>query len=154
MKPSVIRADTSHLDLLAPLMTGYREFYGQAPDELGERRFLKSRLENNEAVIFLALDHDPPPSAVGFVQLFPSFDSVHLSEIWILHDLFVRLDAREHGVGRLLMDTAREFCVSTRARRIDLSTAVTNTAAQALYESLGYERDDEFHNYSLELSSE
>ena len=52
------------------------------------------------------------------------------------------------------METAREFCEGTGASRIDLSTAVTNTTAQALYESLGYQRDDEFYGYSLELSDE
>ena len=151
MKATVIRADTSHLDLLAPLMTGYRQFYEQAPDEVGERRFLKRRLEKNEAVIFVAVNPDLSPQGAGFVQLFPSFDSVHLSDIWILHDLFVVPSTREQGVGRLLMEAAREFCQTTRASRIDLSTAITNTVAQELYESLGYERDDQFYTYSLTL---
>ena len=37
------------------------------------------------------------------------------------------------------------------ASRIDLETAIDNTSAQALYESLGYQRDTEFYKYSLEL---
>ena len=42
------------------------------------------------------------------------------------------------------MNQAEEFCREKGAHRIDLSTAVTNTVAQPLYESLGYERDNEF----------
>ncbi len=37
--------------------------------------------------------------------------------------------------------------------RIDLATVIDNHTAQALYESLGYERDCDFHHYSLELSA-
>jgi ribosomal protein S18 acetylase RimI-like enzyme len=36
--------------------------------------------------------------------------------------------------------------------RLDLSTAKANVAAQALYESLGWRRDDEFFVYSKTLS--
>ena len=153
MSTSIIRADTSHLSLLVPLMHAYREFYEQTGDEPAEKMFLKTRLEHEEAIVFLAIDTQVSENGLGFVQLFPSFDSVELGSVMILHDLFVVPDGRRKGVARLLMDTARDFSRASGAIRIDLSTAFTNTIAQALYDSLGYERDAEFHHYYLSLQA-
>ncbi len=151
MNAVVLRADSSHLEVLMPLFTGYRQFYGQAPDLQADQAFLAERLRLKDSVIFVALSDDQTKKALGFVQLYPSFDSVELSPIWILHDLYVAGDSRRSGTGRLLMNTARDFCLTTKAVRIDLATAVANKKAQALYESLGYERDDEFYHFSLSL---
>ena len=49
------------------------------------------------------------------------------------------------------MNQAMQLAKETGASRIDLENAIDNTSAQSLYESLGYERDIEFHKYSLEL---
>ena len=49
------------------------------------------------------------------------------------------------------MDRARQLAEETGARSIELTTARSNTRAQALYESLGYRRDEEFFSYSLGL---
>ena len=151
MNAVVIRAGIEHLELLLPLFAQYREFYQQASAAESERRFLADRIRNDEAVIFLALDRSSEEKALGFVQLYPSFDSVVLGTVWILHDLYVVSNGRRHGTGRLLMNEARDFCRVAGASRVDLVTAVTNKTAKALYESLGYERDDEFDYYSLSL---
>jgi ribosomal protein S18 acetylase RimI-like enzyme len=148
MSSEIVRASIENLDQLAPLFSGYRDFYKQEVDSEAERSYLLERMERDECVIFIALS-----SGVyeGFVLLYPGFDSVMLSPVWTLHDLYVTPDARQQGTGRSLMNQAEEFCREKGAHRIDLSTAVTNTVAQPLYESLGYERDNEFYSYSLNL---
>jgi ribosomal protein S18 acetylase RimI-like enzyme len=52
-------------------------------------------------------------------------------------------------VGRALLERARQHAVETGTKGLVLSTAVTNTPAQALYESAGWRRDDEFIHYNL-----
>lgn len=151
MSMEIIRADANHLDVLMPLFTGYRVFYERPADAAADRAFLKDRFRLNDSVIFLALSEGASGKAVGFVQLYSSFDSVDLSPIWILHDLFVAESERRRGTGRTLMNAAADYCRRTEAVRVDLATAVKNTSAQALYESLGYERDEQFHHYSLML---
>ena len=49
------------------------------------------------------------------------------------------------------MERARQFGRASGAQRLELSTAEDNRPAQALYESLGYVRDEEFYFYELEL---
>ena len=148
MSAQIIRADDRHLDELQPLFSGYRSFYDQQVDPVTEGEYLAGRLAGKECVIFLATREDDP---AGFVLLYPTFDSVMLYPVWVLHDLYVSPNHRKNGIGRKLMATAHDYCRSKGAGRVDLSTAVTNTVAQPLYESLGYQRDEEFYSYSLDL---
>jgi GNAT superfamily N-acetyltransferase len=68
-----------------------------------------------------------------------------------LNDLFVAEDARRRGVGAQLLRAARDHALRTGAARLALSTAVTNTKAQALYERDGWRRDTAFLHYEYEL---
>jgi GNAT superfamily N-acetyltransferase len=89
--------------------------------------------------------------ALGFTQLYPSFSSVSMRPVWILNDLYVAEDARRRGVGARLLRAARDHAMKTGAVRLALSTAVTNTAGQALYERDGWRRDTAFLHYEYEL---
>ena len=143
----VKRAVPGDLDAVAPLFDAYRQFYGQPPDLAAARAFLAERLARGESVIFVAVALER--EALGFTQLYPSFSSVSLRRLWILNDLFVGPGVRREGVGRRLLERAREWAVETEAKGLILATAVTNTAAQALYESCGWRRDEEFQHYHL-----
>ena len=65
--------------------------------------------------------------------------------------MFVAPGVRRRGVGRALLEAAREFAASTGAVRLVLSTAATNHEARALYVAFGYKKDDVFLVYKLEL---
>ena len=69
----------------------------------------------------------------------------------VLYDLFVTPDARGHGIAQALMQAAEAHARSAGCVRLDLSTAHTNCAAQALYEARGWVRDEVFRVYSLTL---
>lgn len=147
---TVSRAAHDDLDALVPLFDAYRVFYGQPSDPDAARAFLGARLQHDESVVFIARENGMP---AGFTQLYPAFSSVAARRLWILNDLFVVPAARKHGVARALMDTARAFAASSGAVRITLETARDNRAAQALYESLGYERDDGMFTSSLAIDA-
>src|SRR5689334_16265599 len=94
---TVIRAYPEHVEQIAPLFDGYRQFYGQVSDVAAGRQFVLERLNQAESVIFLALDGE---EGVGFTQLFPTFSSVSMRRLWILNDLFVAAAARRRGIAR------------------------------------------------------
>lgn len=144
---TIVRAETKDLEALIPMFDDYREFYEAGSDHAAARAFLKERTERGESVIFLAYSEGHEP--VGFTQLYPSFSSVSLKRLWILNDLFVRSDVRRGGVARALLERARQHAIETGAKGLVLSTAVTNKPAQALYESCGWQRDEEFFQYHL-----
>ncbi|HET7662292.1 MAG TPA: GNAT family N-acetyltransferase, partial [Rhodanobacteraceae bacterium] len=118
-------ASLDDIDDLAPLFDAYRAFYRQTSDLVLARRFLWQRMNLRESVIFLARDADTT-DALGFVQLYPGFSSVSAGRVWILNDLFVKPDARGHGIGRALMQRAREHGEATGVLRLTLSTAEDN----------------------------
>jgi GNAT superfamily N-acetyltransferase len=106
-------------------------------------------VENNESVIFLSSEG---AVVTGFTQLYPSFSSGGLARIFILNDLFVVPEARRHGAGSALLRAAAEHGRSVGALRLVLSTEITNTTAQSLYEKLGWKRETLFCVYQLPLS--
>jgi len=144
---TIVRAGRDELDDLVPLFDAYRQFYGQRSDLAAARAFLGDRLDRDESVLYLAYLNPREPA--GFTQLYPSFSSVSLKRLWILNDLFARADIRRGGVGRALLERARQHAADTGAKGLILSTAVTNKPAQTLYESCGWQRDDEFLHYNL-----
>lgn len=55
-----------------------------------------------------------------------------------LHDVFVDPSARRRDMGRALVDRTCALLKARGAPRVVLATAIANTAAQALFESLGF----------------
>jgi ribosomal protein S18 acetylase RimI-like enzyme len=143
-------ATLADLDAATALFDQYRGFYGQASDPEAAKRFLAERLQNQDSVIFLAAQPSEPQAA-GFTQLYPSFSSVSMQRIWILNDLFVAPAYRRQGLASQLMATAEQYARDTGAVRVALSTQITNSTAQALYEARGYQRDQTFYDYALAL---
>lgn len=137
--------------LIAPLFDAYRQFYEQPADADAALAFITARLERGDSVILLA--RRPDGSALGFCQLYPSFCSVLAAPIYVLYDLFVAPDARRLGVGRALLLAAEAHARATGHARMDLTTARNNLRAQALYESLGWVRDEVFLTYARHLQA-
>lgn len=137
------------LDVLVELFDGYRQFYRQESDKAASRTFLKARLSNGEAFVFIAKDGNG--AAAGFTLLYPMFSSVRQKRVYILNDLFVHPDHRRKGVGALLLDRAVQFGKEQGAAGLQLETEVTNIKAQGLYEKEGWSRvvDEYFYTYDL-----
>jgi ribosomal protein S18 acetylase RimI-like enzyme len=140
----------SDLDELAGLFAGYLEFY-QVPRPVEViREFLAARLQKGDSTLLLA--RDASGTAQGFVQLYPFLSSLALAPAFLLSDLYVSPNARRQGVGELLMNAARAHAEATGACGLQLETAKTNVAGQALYESLGYVKDEVYLTYWLSLA--
>lgn len=145
---NIVLANTDHLADVAMLFDHYRVFYHQLSNVHAAEQFIADRFRNQDSTIFLAIEED---SGVGFTQLYPSFSSVSMGQVWILNDLFVLPSHRQQGIATQLMQTAADYGRATGAIRLVLATEKTNTAAQALYESLGYQLDQAFHHFALTL---
>jgi GNAT superfamily N-acetyltransferase len=145
---SIHQAGLNDIGTLDILFSGYLEFYQRNHETLSIRNFLSERISNKQSIIYIAQSCN---RAVGFIQLYPTFASLSLKPSWILNDLFVLPDARGVGVANALMGAARQLAVETGACEIFLQTARSNHKAQALYEKLHYQRDDDFLVYTLSV---
>ena len=140
-------ASTDDLPVLGRLFDEYRQFY-QLPSDLEKANaYLKARLGSHDSTVLVAADDGQ--ALIGFTQLYPTWCSLLAGPVYVLYDLYVAPQARRRGVGRALIHAATERGRHDRKLRMSLSTAKTNLGAQALYESLGWERDEEFYVYNL-----
>jgi ribosomal protein S18 acetylase RimI-like enzyme len=150
MSLRIREATLQDLDAVAVLFDGYRQFYGQAADIPRARDFLSERIGNSESLILLARD-EGDGTGLGFTQLYPLFSSVRTVRTWLLNDLFVAATARRRGVAAALLNAAVDTTRARGAASLSLSTALDNAPAQALYESMGWQRDRQFCEYALTL---
>jgi ribosomal protein S18 acetylase RimI-like enzyme len=143
-------ARESDIPAIAGLFDLYRQFYEQRPNIKLAQAFIAERLTKSESVILVA--ESDASGLVGFCQLYPTFCSVEAQPIYALYDLFVQPSSRKTGVGRMLLQAAEAKAAQTGKARMDLTTARTNKPAQALYESLGWVRDDVFLAYNQRVT--
>lgn len=144
----IIKATTAHLPRLAELFDAYRQHYEQASDLAGAKAYITERLAKGESEIFVALYEE---EVIGFTQLYPVFSSIGMKKAWILNDLYVDPAHRRLGAARGLITASRILGEVTNSRYIMLQTAIDNIPAQALYEDVGFKRDDEFYYYYLSI---
>jgi GNAT superfamily N-acetyltransferase len=135
-------ASTSHLTELLRLYIGYRVFYGEAAEDERAAAFIRDRVERSAGRYFLARDESS--SAIGFMHLMPSTNTLAMRPIWLLEDLYVDVAARGQGVATALLRYAEEFARSTGAERLTLATAHDNLSAQQIYKKAGYVREEQF----------
>lgn len=145
----IVRANINHLDELVSLFEQYRAFYKADEDYEAAYSFIKERITEDDAVIFIALDFNK--KGMGFVQLYPAFSSVGMKKLWLLNDLFVDNKYRKLGLAKQLMDMAKQHAVKSQSQGLKLATQVENLAAKSLYEKLGYKKVTAFDHYVLKL---
>ncbi|HSC82845.1 MAG TPA: GNAT family N-acetyltransferase [Pseudomonas sp.] len=146
---TVVRAGVDDLDELVGLFGAYLEFYEVPKPPAEIAKFLGARLQRGDSTLLLGRDEQG--AARGFVQLYPFFASLHMAPAWLLSDLYVAPAARRQGLAEALMNAARAHAEATGACGLQLETAKSNLGGQALYEKLGYVRDEVFYTYWLGL---
>jgi ribosomal protein S18 acetylase RimI-like enzyme len=145
----IIRVTLNEIDALAKLFDEYRVFYKKESDITAAKKFLSERISNNESTAFIALDDNDDPA--GFVHLYPIFSSTRMSRLWLLNDLYVNSKYRKLGMGKALINKAKELARETNSRGLILETANDNIAAQNLYIKTGWEKDTEHSYFSWEI---
>lgn len=142
-------AEARDVDQLADLFDQYRQFYECPPDLGAAKNWIAENLERGRSTLFAA---DNGSQLLGFTQLYPALCSVDLVDYFVLYDLYVIEAARRQGIARALMNAASDWAKAQGADRLDLETARDNAPGQALYRDLGYELDEVFLKFSLDLS--
>lgn len=94
---------------------------------------VSSLLEEGEITVLLAGDG---PDGLSLFRFRPGIWSAGLEAY--LQELYVIPALRGRGIGRALMEATIELCRERGVDGIDLNTGETDTAARALYESMGF----------------
>ncbi len=133
---TIRRATPSDADGVAQLLHDFQlEFDEASPGvELLAERYAKL-IRNREMTVLLVGD-----GSAGFAQLRyrPWVYSAGQNAHAYLEELYVVPSLRGQGLGRKLLEAAMEAARGEGATHIELGTSETDTAARALYESLGF----------------
>ena len=143
------KATVKDLDQLTTLFDQYLVFYKKPSNIEKHKSFLKERMENNEAMIFMAFDDTVKEKAIGFTLIYPTFSSILLNKILILNDLYVDSTIRNNGTGEKLILKTVELAKELGVKLVRLRTAKNNVVAQGLYHKMGFVRDHLVYTYDL-----
>lgn len=99
------------LSMLSILFDDYRQSLGQTAAVADSYEFMRSRLQENDSIIFVALMEQ---QLVGFIQLYPSFSSRFLKPLWYFDDLYVVEPYRHKGIATRLVNKAKELADETK----------------------------------------
>lgn len=146
------KATIQDLDQLTNLFDQYVVFYRKPSNYEKHKEYLKERLENNEASIFIAFDDTNLDKIVGFALIYITFSSLALNKILILNDLFVDSAIRKNGIGEKLILKTVELAKELDSNLIRLRTAKNNIVAQGLYHKMGFVREDYLYSYDLTVN--
>ena len=131
----VRRARPADAEAVGRLLDDFnREFDEATPGarKLAER--VRLLLDGGQTVVLLA---GAGPDGLAVLRFRPALWSAGLE--CYLAELYVVPDRRGRGIGRALMNAALEVARAEGADHMDLGTGADDTAARALYESLGFD---------------
>jgi GNAT superfamily N-acetyltransferase len=100
-----------------------------------------ARLMGDEATEYLLGAQRAGAPAGGVVQIRYRWSVWREGYDCLLEDLYVAPEARRGGLGRALVAETIARARARGCRRVELDTAEANTAARALYESMGFDND-------------
>ena len=135
---AVWRAEPHEAEAVARLIVEFRDHLGL--DWPSDNAFLAGveRLIEDPGTAYLLAAPDEDSAPAGVAQVRFRYGLWWAAEDCLLEDLYVRDDARGHGVGRALVQAVVDLARERGCRRIELDTNEANEAAVALYESLGF----------------
>src|SRR3954469_14754893 len=109
------------------------EFSEPTPGVEELTRTIRPLIERDKVTVLLAGEE---PDGIALLRFRPGIWSAgleaHLQELYVVPPL------RGHGIGRALLRAAIDLSRERGADGIDLNTGETDTAARALYESMGF----------------
>lgn len=130
----VRRAGAEDAADIARLLRDFNLEYAEPTPAVEELRETIARLlEEDEITVLLAGDG---PAGLSLFRFRPGIWSA--GQETYLQELYVTPPLRRRGIGRALLEATIELARERGADGIDLNTGGTDTAARALYESMGF----------------
>lgn len=105
------------------------------PRSISTEEVLRDGFGEQPAFASIVAEYDG--RVVGYLLHHPGYDIVRGGRISIIVDLFVTAEARRAGVGRALMEHARDTCRRSGNHALVWAVHSRNRAAIAFYERLG-----------------
>lgn len=103
-------------------------------------------IEKEAVCSYIALADGKP---VGIMNFFWKYTTFTGRRILYIEDLYVRESFRGLGLGRILLEKAREIASDADCEQIELKCAAWNEKSARFYEKIGMEHEKEWNVYTL-----
>jgi GNAT superfamily N-acetyltransferase len=130
---------TDTLALIQLMRTAHAEAGFELNHELAAAAFEKLLRDEALGLAWLAFRANRPEGYVALTFKL-SLESGGLDAF--IEDLFVRPDARRHGLGAALLSTALNACRGREVHAVHVDVGATNDTARNLYEKFGLQNRD------------
>jgi len=120
----------------APRLVELIHYLGHEIDEKSLRKNLKALKQTGELPLVATLDK----TVVGMCGVGARVVIHRPSPLGRITALVVAKEAQDHGIGRLLVNAAEEWCRNKGCALVEVTSNDRRTAAHAFYRHLGYER--------------
>ena len=140
---TIVDADlsrTEHQNALVTMLDAYMRDPmegGEPPSEQVKRDLVPGLRAHPACHVFLAYHNDVP---VGFSICFLGFSTFLARPLLNIHDIFVDLSVRGHGIGAMLLDRIEARARDLNCCRITLEVREDNRVARGLYRKVGFDR--------------
>jgi ribosomal protein S18 acetylase RimI-like enzyme len=137
MAPAARRAEREDAELLAGMLHDFNtEFSEPTPGTEVLMRRVLAFIENGEMTYLLGSEGVGDPAGFAQVSFRPSIWADE--PVGYLEELYVEPARRGRGIGRAIMNAVIELAHERGAAGVEVVTGEDDTAARALYESLGF----------------
>jgi len=117
-------------------LTALIDFLGHEIDEKTVRKNLKALAKLKEEPLVATLDR----KVVGLCGVHKTVTIHRDAPVGRITILVVAKDAQDHGIGRMLVEQAEQWCRTRGCRIVEVTSNDRRTAAHAFYRHMGYER--------------
>ncbi len=90
--------------------------------------------------------------AAGIMNFFFKLTTFTGRKILYIEDLYVREEYRGKGLGRVLLEKAKEIAKETDCEQVELKCAAWNTASAEFYKAQGMKNENEWITFTLDKS--
>ena len=133
--PIIEKVTNDNFDEILPLIREYQTFYQvKEIDDEKNRRYFSQFVNSNENGVLHILRYKE--KAIGFTTIYNSFSSSRAETVAVLNDLYVQLQYRGEGFGKMLVNHAIGEAKNRGYSRLQWLTSQDNDAAQKLYDGL------------------
>jgi len=102
------------------------------------KRYMKWLFKRDVDGIFVAVENN----IIAFVASDSLWHSFYEGNVGEIHEMFVRREWRNRGIGRKIMEKAEEYLASKGNKVIELWVGKENEKARKFYAKIGYEERD------------
>jgi len=120
----------------------YCDFYEVCPTDEALLAVSRALIADPDREGVQLLARDEANAAVGFATVYWSWDTLVAERVGIMHDLFVRKDARGRGFGTALIDACLDECRQHGAAKLGWQTARDNARARRVYDRVGATQEE------------